>query len=287
MKQSIRGGLARSVSAVALLLASGSCRSVSTVEIERQWDEQHKTSIPYSRTRPLYPASWTDAGRALPDETPGLLQVKVAFSKRLQEPISFNFDKMQLNDAIFIMCRLMHVGMAVNWKGIPYRGHMLVTAKFDNVPCGEAFRQVLSSVDLDYSSRRNSGLYVTAPEKLVAWYYSPTVHYSPEEWKPVESVMRRRVSFDFRGNPVETVMARLEKATGVPIDYPDWAGKLKGSSDVDLKVTDMELRYVIAWVCYDLDLVYTVKGGRIIMEDPVTLAVWENSGFPNPTPPDR
>ena len=259
-------------------LAVPSCTSTKSAAL-RKWEEEHRLASPFIGMRPIWPAEWDGEDNNVPVQSAKTGTWKAAFKRKLREPISFDFVDTPLDDVVAFMRSIHRVSIVVDTKAIEQKEDTGVTLAMENVSFGEGLEHILRPRGLAYTLE-NGAIFITTREKLLAeWPKLPTVGYDAEEWKPVEAAMNTPLSGDFVRAPFDDVITFLRDRTKLKIiqlahvpKRPKVGPFPKGTSSISFKFRNMKVKFVLAWVCHQLDLAYTVKNGKVIIDRPERIA---------------
>jgi len=248
---------------------------ITTPEAVRD-KSSRRIGVAFARLKPIWPAEWDRERNRIPVGGPPRIWWGEAFEKRLAEPVSFNFIETPLDDVLAFLINLGQVSVVVDRKGIEQRGALDVTLRLDKVPYCQALGWVCGLLDMGYTVT-DGAIYVASRERLAVWEKAPTAAYDAKEWKPVEAAMNKPISFDFKSVSFDDFIAFLRARTKVKISRAA-AARLRKIDRITLKVTDMKVKIALAWACHQLDLAYTVKGGKVFITTPERIAAMMKSG---------
>ncbi|MFO7900606.1 MAG: STN domain-containing protein [Planctomycetota bacterium] len=223
---------------------------------------------------PLYPAEWDSAGRQYPigwraDEEEGAASVRASwwrteFRDQLTQPVSFDFVNVSLTDAIAYLRELTNLNIRFE-PGAPGPAPR-ITLRRENVPLGEALRDMLKQIGYDYMLR-DGAIYVATVNRIEADRELPTVFYDAEQWKPLEEELNWRVAFDFDDVDADAAFSDLGEMTGVPVVLDTAYIEPRKIWRITLAVKDMQAKRALAWMCWQLDLGYTVINKTVFVSE--------------------
>ena len=242
-----------------------SCTPAKTAALTK-WEREHQHASPFIRTRPVWPAEWDNEDNNVPVESSETRNWKTAFRTKLREPISFDFADAPLDHVTAFMLSIKLVSILVDARAIlDTNEDIKVTLLMENVPFGEALEHILKPHGLGYTLA-NGAIFITTREELAEWLKLPTVGYDEAEWEPVEAAMNTPVSGEFIRTPFDDVITFLRDRAKLNIVQA--AHFPKSTNWISLKFRNMKAKFVLAWVCHEFDLAYTVKSGVILITTP-------------------
>lgn len=246
-----------------------------------RWRTPRRTAIPFTRTGPMYPDDWDEkkkrtAGVALDESHEDTRKGEITgpeqdakwkrdLISRLEEPVSFDFAATPLDDVVAVLRSLKKVSIVVDKQAVEELGVTDVSMSADRVTVGEAFNRILRPRGLGWTVR-DGAIYITSRRRLAERQKAPTIYYDKTAWKPLESVMNRCVSFDFRDTPVDDVLNFFRNKLNVKIAVEKVPYRKVWS--VTLTARDVEFKEALAWICSQLDLAYTVRDGAVVISEP-------------------
>jgi len=187
------------------------------------------------------------------------------FDRKLDEPVSADFDDLPIEDAVAFFRNLKNVSMTIDRRALADRPDCRVSVNADEVSLRRALDLCLEPVGLDYTPR-NGALFISTKEEIQRIKAAPVVHYDPQAWEPVRDEMNRLVSFHLRGAFIEEAVEQLRRLVDVPIVVEQSArGPYKSGGVAILRVEAMQFKRALAWVCYGLELAYAVRDGRVVI----------------------
>ena len=186
----------------------------------------------------------------------------------LAEPVSFDFIATPLADVLAFLRNLKKIDIVVDQRTVPRLGDLDITLKLEKVPLRDALDWVLRLCDLGYDVR-DGVVFVSTKQGLQEHELARPVVYDAAEWKALDALMERRISFDFIATPMPDVVAFLRNWTksNIVLDRRDLPRRT-----VTLKVKKMKLKTALGWACQQVGAAYTVKDGLIYIAAPVRAA---------------
>ncbi|MFH1732777.1 MAG: hypothetical protein ABIF82_14155, partial [Planctomycetota bacterium] len=194
-------------------------------------------------------------------------QAAARIESKLDEPVSFDFIATPLDDVAAFLGRLKRINVIVDKKAAEGRGSLDVTLRLEKLRFKDALDWICRLTDLTYTVRDNAIL-ITSRARMTELDQKRTVHYDHDAWKPLEDKMDGLVSFDFIATPLDDVVAFLCNLKGVNIVVDKKAIEGRKDLDVTLRLDKVAFKDALAWICRDLDLGYTVRGGAIFISTP-------------------
>ncbi|MFH1730095.1 MAG: STN domain-containing protein, partial [Planctomycetota bacterium] len=203
------------------------------------------------------------AARAALDDERTAEQMRAALNK----PVSFKFNATPLKDAVAFLSSVDGANIIVDKRATKSRNDLEVTLELEDVKFIDGVEWIIRLLDLRIAAR-NGAIFISDKEGLLDHYLARTVLYNEKEWKPLMAAMDQPVSLDVVGVPVDKTLKLLSKQTGATIVLSNSAHRRADAGESTLHVEKMALKHALAWICYELDLAYTVKGGVIFITTP-------------------
>ena len=186
---------------------------------------------------------------------------------KLDELVSFDLIDTPLDDVVALFRSLKQVNIVVDKKAAEGRGSLGVTLRLEKVKFKDALDWICRLTDLVYTVRDNA-IFITSRARMAELDQKRTVHYDARAWKPFKDKLNEPVSFDCIATPLDDVVAFLGNLKGVNIVVDKKAIEGRKDLDVTLRLDKVAFRDALAWICRDLDLGYTVRGGAIFISTP-------------------
>jgi len=236
---------------------------ITTPEAVRDKDYR-RGGVYFSRPKPIWPVEWRKEKNTIPVRGtvgPGWPE---AFAERLKQPVSFDFIDTPLDDVIAFLRNSSQVSFVVDTRGTEWRSDRVVTLQLERVRFLDALEWTLRLQGYGYAVT-DGAIFITTRERLALWEKAPTAAYDAKKWKPVEAAMNKPISFDFRRISIDDFLTFLRGRTKLDITLNDDARPSK-IKHISLAVEGMKVKFALGWACHQLDLSYTVKDGKVIID---------------------
>ena len=185
----------------------------------------------------------------------------------LRKPASFDFLATPLIDAVTFLHSVAGVNFVIDKQVFADDEHQEVTLNLESAGMGDSLAWLLRPVDLRYDVR-NGAIFISTKEGLLANRLTRTVFYNAKQWDPLAAAMDKPVSFDAIGETAHKLLKLTSKQTGAEIVFSRRAHSRAHAAEITLRVDKMALKNALAWVCYELDLAYTIADGLILITTP-------------------
>jgi hypothetical protein len=183
-----------------------------------------------------------------------------AIRRMLSRRVSFEFVDTPLSEAVSFLQALTRLNIIVDSEAVKTSGETPISLKAADMPLARAFRLILRHAGLGYALV-DEAVFVSTPKRLK----EVTRRRAPErpgaaraglkrggEESPaarkLEKTLKRRISFEFVGEPVTEIVEFLRAMTRAGIDLDEKAAERAGKILVSLRVSDMPLRLALSWV---------------------------------------